>query len=992
MSDSAYWLSPMQAGLVSNQPLARDRGTDVIQVEAHLESAIEDPVAFRRAWDETVRRHDALRTAFRWRHDGSVEQWAASQVDLPWSTIARGALPEFLASDRARGFDLGRPPLARCALLRDNGFVFTFHHAVLDGRSLRLLFREVLDRYGEHRRGGHGYGGHGTSEISLPYRCFIDWLAARDDDGDEEFWRAELAGFTQPTVLSDWGTGTAQGAHAEHDLLLSQGFSDRLRALAATHGLTLNTVFQGAWALLLGSCTGQEDVAFGAIRSVRRGTFPGAESMLGLFLNTHPVRTRVDADLPVVAVLKDLRRQALGVREHQHVPLMRVQRWAGTPPGRPLFDTVMVYENQALRLPGCAFRLHRQPSYPMAVSVFAEPSVLVKLIYDRSCFGAGQVAALAARLHRILISITSVPTGLIRDLPLLSDDERHQVLTEWNATDRPCAAIGVHRQVAAHAASRPDAPAVADLSYRELNRRANRLAHALGAGPGDIVAIRIPRGPALVIAELAVLKTGAAFLPLDPGFPPQHVDAVLRDAGVRTVLTEHDVDAGGGPDHDPGTTVRPEDLAYVIYTSGSTGPPKGVMIPHRGVTNLAAWMRGAFGLTPADRMTLVANPAFDASVLEIWPCLASGASLHLPDEDTLLTPTALARWLTARAVTVTFLPTGLAELVIDQPWPKDAPLRVMTVGGDRLHRPARADLPFALYNLYGPTECGVVATCDLVDPGGPALPPIGRPIANTRAYLLDRRGRLVPVGTTGELYLAGDGLALGYLNRPELTADRFTVVPGLGARVYRTGDLCRRRPDGRLEFLGRTDRQVKVRGFRVEPGEIEAALSAHPAVRNSAVIVTDTGNLAAFVVAEEATPEDLRGHLREHLPAHMIPSTLSLVPKIPLTSNGKVDRDALPAPSGQAPASGLRGRVAKIWADILGIAVPGACDDFFALGGHSLHAVATSLRLSQELQIEVPARLLFEAPVLADFGDRLAELRRAGSRPVPPIRRLARGR
>jgi amino acid adenylation domain-containing protein len=973
----------MQAGLVSDQRLSLDRGTDVIQVEAHMERAIEDVVAFQRTWAEVVQRHDTLRTAFRWRDDGRVEQWVADRVDLPWRIIDEGDLGSFLAEDRVLGFDLERPPLVRCALVGDRSLVFTFQHAVLDGRSLHLLFQEVFDRYNKR---------HLTTGMPPPYRRFIEWLEARGDTGDEAFWRSELAGFTDPTILSGCGTGTARGAHAEHDLRLPEEVSDRMRALAAAHGLTLNTIFQGAWALLLSSCTGQEDVSFGAIRSVRRGTILEAERMIGLFLNTLPVRVRVDGDRPVLDVLRDLRRQALSAREHQHASLMQVKRWAGTPPGRPLFDTLLVFENQVLRLPGCSFRLHRQPNYPMAVSVFAEPSVLVKLVHDRSRFEGEQVAALASRLHRIVLSLADDPARLVKDLPLLDENERHRVLVEWNATAAPYLEIPVHRQVAAHAAAHPNAPAVAEMSYGELNRRANRLAHGLGTGKGDIVAIRIPRGPALVAAELGVLKTGAAYLPLDPEFPPQRVDAMLRDAGVRAVLTEGDVEAHQGPDHDPDIEVRPDDVAYVIYTSGSTGAPKGVMIPHRGVANLAAWMARAHGITSADRMTLVASPAFDASVLEIWPCLAAGASLHLPDEDTLLTPTALARWLTDEEITATFLPTGLAELVLDQSWPPGGALRLMTVGGDRLHRPVRMDLPFALYNLYGPTEYSVVATSDLVDlRGGPALPPIGRPIANTRTYLLDSRQDPVPVGTPGELYLAGDGLALGYLGRPELTAERFVVNSLTEARMYRTGDLCRQRPDGRLEFLGRADRQMKVRGFRVEPGEIEAVLRTHPAVLSTAVVPTGTGNLAAFVVSDAATPEELRGYLRERLPAHMVPAVLSLVPRIPLTANGKVDRGAMPVPAGGASANLLYSRIASVWAEVLGTVTPGEDDDFFALGGHSLHAVAASLRLSREFDVEVPARLIFEAPTLAAFGDRLAELRRAGSRPVSPIRRLRRG-
>ncbi len=515
-----------------------------------------------------------------------------------------------------------------------------------------------------------------------------------------------------------------------------------------------------------------------------------------------------------------------------------------------------------------------------------------------------------------------------------------------------------------------------------------------------------------MVGALAVLKAGGAYLPLDPSYPRERLELLLEDAGVDVLLAGPGVEppvarlvrldgapAGAAGLPGPGED-DPRRLAYVVYTSGSTGQPKGVAVPHGGLANLVAWHRRAYGLTAADRATLIASPGFDAAVWEIWPALAAGASLHVPDEETRSAPERLLAWLAAERITVCFLPTPLAEAVLALAPPPGLALRELLTGGDRLRSSPPAGLPFRLVNHYGPTESSVVATAGAVAPGGAAPPSLGGPIANTRVYLLDRGLLPVPAGVPGELCLGGAGLARGYLGRPDLTAERFVPDPfadPAGSRLYRTGDLMRW-ADGGLEFLGRIDRQVKVRGARVEPGEIEAALLALPGVREAVVTLRDDlpggPGLAAYVVGDGVAAGELRRALRSRLPEAMVPAAFVALAALPLTSHGKLDRAALPAPEAETgegrprpPLTALEEVVAGIWADVLSLPVEavGAQDGFFDLGGHSLVATRVTARLREAFGVELPLRTLFERPTLAATAEALAALLETPASPAPPL-------
>ncbi|HTS18888.1 MAG TPA: non-ribosomal peptide synthetase [Verrucomicrobiae bacterium] len=571
--------------------------------------------------------------------------------------------------------------------------------------------------------------------------------------------------------------------------------------------------------------------------------------------------------------------------------------------------------------------------------------------------------------------------------------------------------------MSAQAAARPDAVAIASPScvirYGDLDARAEALAaqlRSLGVGADVVVGLCIPRSPAMVVAALGVLKAGGAYLPLDTTYPPARLSFMLEDAGAPLLITAHcakdqspagnyktiTIDNAGRIIESPSATssaeaesdFSPEHLAYVIYTSGSTGQPKGVEVPHEGLLNLVQWHQRAFRVTQADRASMVAKVGFDAAVWEIWPYLTAGASLYVADEKTVSDPDALRDWLVAQGITISFVPTPLAERLLSLSWPAGTALRTMLTGADTLHFYPPAGLPFEFINNYGPTECTVVTTSGLVPANGTTdrVPPIGRPIDKMRVYILDESGKQVPAGTPGELYIGGVGLARGYRNRPELTAKRFVPSPlngDTGKRLFRTGDLAKLLPDGQIAFLGRMDDQVKVRGHRVEPNEVTAVLNRHALVRQSIVVAReltpgDVRLTGYFVAAPDANPtaSDLRDFLGASLPDYMIPAAFVKLEQLPLTANGKIDRAALPAPDDSntlrdstitAPRTDMEKAVAGILGKLLGLETVDVQENFFAMGGHSLLGAQLMARVRDTFGVEVPLRTLFEAPTVAEL-------------------------
>lgn len=604
---------------------------------------------------------------------------------------------------------------------------------------------------------------------------------------------------------------------------------------------------------------------------------------------------------------------------------------------------------------------------------------LAQLDYRAELFDAETIQRFGAQLRALLADALVAPHKRIDELAVLPADERARVLIGWNDTAGRVPDAGwLVERISAHAFARPDAPAVIDangtLSRGDLVRRAGALSAELrsrGVGRGDVVALFLDRGADLVVAMLAVLWSGAAYLPVDTALPEDRIRFLLKDSGAVAVLGDGHISVQdtGARDATPPVPVQPDDLAYVIYTSGSTGVPKGVAITHRGLANLVSWHLDEYALTELDRTTQLAATGFDASVWENWTALAGGATLCVPSDEDRLRPGALLDWMARMRVTVSFLPTPLAEEVIALPAPAGLALRALLTGGDALSTTPAPGTTYRLINHYGPTEASVVVTAGEVRPGSAGVPDIGAPIANTRVYVLDANLRPVPIGVPGDLYVAGAGLARGYLGRPALTAAAFVPDPfEAGGRVYRTGDRVRWRANGVLEFLGRVDQQVKIRGFRIELGEIEAAARTHPGVAE-VVVIGRADRLIGYVTGT-ADPAEVTETLRRRLPEYAVPSAIVVMEKLPITANGKIDRAALPEPPRAARrvcTDPVEREVAAIWGSLLDVDEPGPDDDFFALGGHSLLATQVVARVSQAFGVEVPVGLLFTASTVTEF-------------------------
>lgn len=1038
-----YPLSPMQQGMWFHSLAAPESGVYVEQMSCTLVGDL-DTAAFQRAWEQIIVRHPVLRTGVIGVELKEPVQVVQRQVGLPlaqqdWRGLSlteqASWLQTFLARERRQGFDLSQPPLMRLALLRtadnEHRFVWTYHHILLDGWSLPILLGELFSLY-EALRQGHIL----DLPARRPYRDYIAWLRTQDMDQARSFWQHTLAGFTTPVPLvidRPIPDSDRQPCYKELEIQLPEDTTAVLQSLARQHQLTLNTFVQGAWALLLHRYSGVDDILFGATVSGRPPSLAGSEEMVGLFINTLPVRLRIPTGETVLDWLKSVQAQQVELRRYEYSPLVEIQRWSEVPRDLPLFESILVFENYPMEtavataagsLTLSDIASAEQTNYPLTLVAGVAETLHLRLLYDDGRFTAGAIQRMLGHLRTLLAGMATVPEGPLVDLPLLTPAEEEQLLLMWNdtavaqPTDR-C----VHELVADMARQEPNATAIVfgeiTLSYAELNGRANQIAHFLqkqGVGLETIVGICLPRCPEMIVIALAALKAGGAYLPLDTTYPAERLAFMLEDASPMVLFTQEEMVASGklrgADDHsqliilnDDWATiaresaenlaipVNPENLAYVIYTSGSTGRPKGVQVPHQGLSNLVHWHQHAFSITPNDRATQVAAPGFDAAVWEIWPYLTAGAGVYIPDEITKADPTQLRDWLVEQNVTITFLPTPLAESVLCLTWPPHTVLRLLLTGGDQLHHHPPPDLPFTLVNNYGPTEVSVVTTSGVTPPvvQSDAPPSLGRPIDNTALYVLDQQLRPVPVGVPGELYVGGAGVARGYLRRPALTAERFVPLAVFSNRysvigkpftdncspftVYRSGDLVRYRSDGDLEFLGRIDQQVKIRGFRVELGEIEAALRQDEVVETAVVATDDTSGekrLVAYVVpADNGAGYDeaaLRRRLQRTLPPYMVPALFVTLDALPLTPNGKVDRRALPTADGGRPdqygrfippRDTIEAKITQIWETVLNVRPVGVTDNFFELGGHSLLAVRLIAQIQQQFGQTVTLTDLF---------------------------------
>jgi amino acid adenylation domain-containing protein len=1043
-------LTPLQRGMFFHSLAAEGSHQYEVQFACSLTGRLDVP-AFEAAWRAVVDRHQALRAVFVLGAGREPAQVIRRTVPvrirrLDWSGSAAAETSarweRLLADDRGAGLSLAQAPLFRLSLadLGDDEWrlAWTFHHLLLDGWSVSIVLDELLRLY-RHLTGGADPGLPPTR----PFADYIDWLRHRRPNTTEKFWTHQLAGTPPDTPLPAAGqaaTGIAEVRHA-----LPETLATGLTALARTARTTVSACLLAGWSAVLTTATGTTETTVGVITAGRPAELPGVEAMVGMFVNTLPLRIPVTARTPVRAFVGDVGQRQWAAQEHGYDSLVDIHRWAGRPPGTPLFTTLYAYENYPVR-PGAddgagALRLHDprfvdHTNYPLTLIVVpGEDGLVLRLSYDSAVLDEPAVRGYAARLERVLTAMTTGPDRALAELPTVdSGTERDYAV--WNATTRPYPGdTTLPALFEAQARRTPDAVAVADdhtqVTYRGAGRQARALAGRLrdaGVRPGDTVAVCVGRHAWLPIAHLAVLHAGATCVPLDPDGSPARRDGVLTDAAAAAVLTDaENADAlaawtgpvlrceptpdAGPPAAGPAAPV-PAGAAYAIYTSGSTGRPKGVLIPHAAVSRLAIGT-DYVQITPDDAVLAAANPAFDAILFEIWGALLLGGRVQVMRRDTMLDPEAFEALVIRHRPTVLFVTTALFHALAAAVPGALARLRVLLFGGEQ-HDPGavaallRAGGPGRLLHVYGPTESTTFALWHEVRRvAGPV--PIGRPLANTTAYPLDRLGRLVPDRTAGELCIGGAGLAWGYLGQAGRTADAFRPDPyaeQAGARLYRTGDLAGRNADGEVDFRGRADFQVKIRGFRVEPGEIEVVLAEHPEVAGCVVVPQrgPTGavsRLVGYVVPASPRAGDLTAVLREYLsarlPDYLVPGALVQVAELPLTPNGKIDRAALPAPDAAAATASVRPPVdetertlASIWREVLHLDAPiGRDQDFFALGGDSLKALALCGRVRKELGVAVPLSVVVSEPTVAA----MAELVRlgAGDRPRSPLIRIQRG-
>ncbi len=1146
--EDVYPLSPVQQGMLFETVAAPGSGTYVQQFVYRLSGDV-DPGRLRDAWQRVVNRHPILRTAFAWEKRREPLQAVLRSVTVPWRERdisgldpddQRASVDRYLTGVAREGFTLTGAPQLRLALWRCGPTEYllgcSYHHLIMDAWSRLAVVDEVLATYTA--------GSEVTLEPAPGYGEYVRWIKRQDQAAADAYWRGTLAGFDRPTPLPGGGTpqpgAVPDGKPGRRYLHLEPDAVTALREYARGRRLTLNTVLQGAWALVLAGTTGADDLVFGTTVSGRPAELPGAEQIVGPFINTLPVRVRIEDSAALGGWLADLQQHLLELRGYEHLPLAQLRALTAVPRGVPLFEsvvdvqafgtsertepdgaglTVELLDGRERTMIPLAFaatvhdddlwlRLDHDPSrltddamqeveqrlaevlgalpgagddtplvdllpagWPESVRPVpaARPASPPAAAGAQHATPAGElpdelmarlVKAPADRRNRFLRALRqrmdeSGPvrgetgpvrgeTGPVRrgagpvraeaefvawrrgldleSVPVAVTDEVRAKLLDWadgGTAGYPDGALAT--VIEARADADPDAPAVRfagnDLSYAELDERANRLAHVLrerGVGREALVGVCLERGFDLIVALLAILKAGGAYLPLDPAYPAGRLATILTDARPELVLSQQrltgrfdaqvplllvDTDSetiASAPADRPAPVATAQDLAYVLYTSGSTGVPKGVAVEQRSVVNFAEQIGIAYDLHPGTRLLALAPLTFDVSVFDIFAGLVRGATLVLADEQDRLSVDRLQRLLAEEKVQVAEIPPALMPLL----HPDDLPdLALVSVGGEA---PSGALVePWTrggrrLVNGYGPTETTVAVSLYECTGRWDTTPPIGRPMTNHRAYVLDAQLELVPVGTPGELCISGVGVARGYYGRPELTAERFPVDPyhpSPGARLYRTGDRVRWLPDGNLEFLGRIDRQVKLRGFRVELGEVERVLGAHPAVDAAVVDVLErdgTKHLIGWVTgASVPDAADLRAYLGERLPDYMVPSRIVALDAMPRTVAGKVDRSALPAPdlsasplgpAVTAPQGATQARIAtEILAPLLGLEQVGADDDFFELGGNSLQATQVTSRVRDAFGVEIGLVDFFATPTVAGLADLVDAARDTGS-------------
>lgn len=1029
--EDIYELSPMQSGMLFHSVYEAGPRMYFEQVVIPFDAAV-DPDHFASAWAAVTAANPVLRTSIHWEdldkpvqvvhRDAhmTVERWDLRREPAGKREVT---LQLKLAEDRERGFQLDQAPLMRIALARlgstAHQLVISFHHIILDGWSLQAVFAQFTDAYA--RLAG---GGRPDLQSTRPFRAFIEWLQAQDPQSAEEYWRKVMTGAPGPSGIGRATAGVQPRQpddFGEVEFHLSAKEAEAIRVACTAHQLTLNTLLQGAWAITLARFTGQDDLVFGVTVSGRPTDIGGVEDMIGLFINTVPLRTRLSYNTALSKWLSTLQSDQLRARNFDHCGLVQIRDWAGLPGDEELFDTIFAFENYPTQRKegqsNADTTFIERTNYPLSVAVIPGDGLQVRLLYNGQAIDPASVRAIGESLLSVLRSMTQAltnnPKGTLEHVVLNACPEQFEAV---HADAYPEASLP--ELFAEIAKATPDAIAVESsagiVTYGDLNTRAEKLAARLaevGIVRGHRVALLLEDTCDLVSAMLAVLNCGAAYIPLDLAYPAERMARILEETDAPLMLTDAvrlkdaqaqsitvlDIDDTGGTaqaraNANPPT---PDDVAYVMFTSGSTGTPKGIEIPHRAIVRLVR-KTDYVTLTPADRIARHSNIAFDAATFEIWGALLNGGTTVALDRDTVLSPDALAQALEDKRISTMFLTTALFNRIATERPDAFQTLDTMMFGGEAadlsvVRTVLEGPSPKRLLHVYGPTECTTFATWQHLTAIelGQTAPPIGNAIGHTSAHVLDADLRPVPQGALGELFLGGDGLAHGYAGRASLTAQSFVPDPYSdkpGARLYRTGDRVKRDDKGRIVFLERIDTQIKLRGYRIELSEIETCLLAEPAVTQAVVICKGDGEarrILAYVVPSADAPDELHTHLKsalvKHLPSYSIPEAIIQLENFPLNRNGKIDRAALPEPRTKdsklpakaqthaAPTESIEQKLTQIWMAVLERDDFDRTDNFFDIGGHSLRVTQLASRIKRDLGVDLPLRTVFENPTVAEL-------------------------
>ncbi|WP_432408908.1 amino acid adenylation domain-containing protein [Wukongibacter sp. M2B1] len=1036
-----YSLAPMQEGMLYHTLLDKKSNAYFEQMDISIEGSL-DVECMERSFNSIIERYDVFRTIFVHEKVRTPMQVVMRErrlkidfkdvTDLSYE-YKEGFIEEFKAKDREKGFNLSRDMLMRVSILRiDNNLyrlIWSFHHIIMDGWCLGIILKDLFEIYGALRNDRVP-----SLEKVYPYSSYIKWLEESDRKEAAEYWKQYLQEYEQKAGPPELKVSYVKKEYEQlnHSFKIVENISNSLEEIARKNNTTLSTVMQAVWGILLQRYNNTDDVVFGAVVSGRPSEVKGIERMVGLFINTVPVRVKSDGGKLFSKLLEDLGEDALQREKYSYYPLVEIQSMTSLK--GDLINNIMVFENYPIdeaisHNEDTGFRIigsemFEQTSYDFNVMVMPGKELSVKFSYNGLMYDKEFVKEIEGHFKAVIDEIVGNDNIPVKDINILTGEEKRQLLIDFNDTKREYTRDRtIHELFEEQVERSPNNVAVVfddkKLTYRELNERSNQLARVLrkrGVGPETIVGIMVERSIEMIVGILGILKAGGAYLPIDPGYPEERIRFVLEDSKVDIVLTHHhfensieisaeviDLDDKTlyiGDDSNLEKLNSSNNLAYVIYTSGSTGMPKGTMIEHYSLVNRLRWMQRKYPIGEEDVILQKTPYTFDVSVWELlwWAIQGSKVCLLIPDgeKDPKIIVEAIEK---NKVTTMHFVPSMLnifLEYIKGIELRKLKSLKQVICSGEaltvqqvnRFNKILNYKNYTKLHNLYGPTEATIDVTYfDCPEGENHRNIPIGKPIDNINLHIVDINNKLQPIGVAGELCIGGDGLARGYLNREELTAEKFVENPFVtGERMYRTGDLARWLPDGNIEFLGRIDNQVKIRGFRIEPGEIEAQLLKHGSVKE-AVVIDRKGKdndkyLCAYIVSEEEiSVSDLRKHLSKELPEYMVPSYFVQLEKIPLTPNGKIDRRSLPLPEGnistgveyEAPSSITEEKLVEIWKEILGIEKIGINDNFFSLGGHSLRAAAMVSKIHKEMNVEVPLREVFRLATVKSLAKYIKE-------------------